>query len=228
MFYLRKLAIFFFASVLVIALFPVAEISSTSSISMSPQITKAATISPDTKYNTYAKNAVSALQAWYNPATGLWNHIGWWALSWIKAYDVTHDIRYLTMAKTIFKDMTGGWDSTYGSGIWWNKDRNYKNAIANELFLTVAAKLHLRTPGDKSYLAWSQKEWNWFKGSGMINAQHLINDGLDKAGHNNGGITWTYNQGVILAGLVDLFKSTGNASYLASASLLADSAMKNL
>jgi predicted alpha-1,6-mannanase (GH76 family) len=272
----RKLAVVIFASVMVMGVFPVAQISSSSSISMTSEVTKAATISSNARYNAYGMYAVSALQAWYKPSTGVWNNIawwqsanalesvidystqsktknylsivsntynknakgkflnrfyddeGWWALAWIKAYDVTRDPRYLTMAKTIFKDMTGGWDSTYGGGIWWNKDRNYKNAIANELFLAIAAKLHLRTPGDKSYLNWAQKEWNWFKNSDMINAQHLINDGLNKTGHNNGRITWTYNQGVILGGLVDLFKSTADASFLSSAILIADSATKTL
>jgi hypothetical protein len=67
---------------------------------------------------------------------------GWWALAWIKAYDLTHEERYLAMAKTIFDDMKGGWDDTFGGGIWWRKDRTYKNAIANELFFTLATRLH--------------------------------------------------------------------------------------
>lgn len=39
---------------------------------------------------------------------------GWWALAWIDAYDLTREIRYLTMAQSIFKDMSGGWDATAG------------------------------------------------------------------------------------------------------------------
>ena len=73
---------------------------------------------------------------------------GWWALTWIKAYDLTGNTDYLNSAKTIFSDMAGGWDTTCSGGIWWSKDRTYKNAIANELFLTVAGRLHNRTPGD--------------------------------------------------------------------------------
>lgn len=155
---------------------------------------------------------------------------GWWALAWIKAYDLTGETRYLNMSKTIFKDMTRGWDSNCGGGVWWKKNRRYKNAITNELFLSVAAKLHLRTPGDGgrgSYLDWAKQEWKWFKKTGLIK-NNLVNDGLNRHCHNNGRTTWTYNQGVILSGLVDLYKSTNDASLLTQAQAIADTAMHKL
>lgn len=136
---------------------------------------------------------------------------GWWALAWIKAYDLTGDARYLAAAQRIFDDMRGGWDEVCGGGIWWNKPHAKKNAIANELFLAVAARLHARTPGDGgagSYLDWAQRTWKWFEHSGMINAASLINDGLTPDCRNDGGVTWTYNQGVMLGGLVALHQAT--------------------
>ncbi|MBN9389199.1 MAG: glycoside hydrolase family 76 protein [Chloroflexi bacterium] len=153
---------------------------------------------------------------------------GWWAISWIKAYDLTGDSRYLDMAKTIFTDMVGGWDDTCNGGIWWSKDRNYKNAIPNELFLVVAARLHLRTPGDGgsgSYLDWARREWDWFNASGMINGENLVNDGLTADCRNNGRTTWSYNQGVILGGLVDLYKATNDAALLDKAKAIANAAI---
>lgn len=176
-------------------------------------------------FNTFEKNkSKNFLNEFYDDE-------GWWALTWIKAYDLTGEARYLAMAKTIFNDMKGGWDATCGGGIWWSKQRNYKNAIANELFLAIAARLHLRTPNDTgsgSYLDWAQKEWSWFKKSGMINRENLVNDGLNSACQNNGQTTWTYNQGVILGGLVDLFKGTNDASLLTQAQAIADAAIRNL
>ncbi len=156
---------------------------------------------------------------------------GWWALTWIKAYDTTGERRYLDMAKTIFKDMTQGWDSTCGGGVWWHKRRQYKNAITNELFLSVAAKLHLRTPNDSgsdSYLNWAKRGWTWFKNSGLLNQQNLVNDGLDDHCKNNGKTLWTYNHGVILDGLVDLYKSTNDESLLIQAQAIADAAIATL
>jgi predicted alpha-1,6-mannanase (GH76 family) len=146
---------------------------------------------------------------------------GWWGLAWARAYDLTGEQRYLDMAK---KDADYVWsfhDTTCGGGVWWKKDKRYKNAITNELYIKLAAAIHNRVPGDTAYLAKAQETWRWFKASGMINGSHLINDGLDNC-VNNGQPTWTYNQGVILGGLVELHIATGDASYLTEAKALAD------
>jgi len=100
--------------------------------------------------------------------------------------------------------------------------KNYKNAITNELFLTLATLLYQFDPTNSTYLAWAQKEWQWFEASGMINQQSLINDGLDNNCKNNGGTPWTYNQGVILGGLANLATFTKNASLLTRAQNIAD------
>lgn len=159
---------------------------------------------------------------------------GWWALAWIDAYDLTHDNRYLATAQSIFDDMTGGWDDTCNGGIWWNKDRKYKNAIANELFLSVAAHLATRAPGDRQKFAdWAAKEWQWFRASGMINPDNLINDGLtidpaSGACRNNAATIWTYNQGVVLGGLSELSKLPNDAPALDDAKRIADAALAHL
>ncbi len=160
-----------------------------------------------------------------------WDDEGWWALAWAGAYELTHEARYLEMADQIFVDMTKGWDDTCGGGIWWRKDKHYKNAIANELFLSVAATLanltkdpHQRT----SYLDWAQREWRWFAASGMINPENLVNDGLDSACQNNHRNTWTYNQGVIIGGLSALAKQTGDAKLLERAQSIASAAISQL
>jgi predicted alpha-1,6-mannanase (GH76 family) len=158
---------------------------------------------------------------------------GWWANAWIRAYDLTGNTNFLSMAKTIFADLVGGWDTTNTvcpGGGWWNKTHTYKNAIPNELFLLAAIRLHQRTPGDSgpgSYFYWATNEWAWFKASGMINGQALVNDGLNGC-VNNGSTTWTYNQGVILGGLTDLYKVTGDLTYLSQATAIANAAILHL
>ncbi|KAK3307570.1 glycoside hydrolase family 76 protein [Chaetomium strumarium] len=155
---------------------------------------------------------------------------GWWALALIRSYDVTRQQAYLDKAESIFQDMQAGTDGTCGGGIWWSKERAYKNAIANELYLSVAASLANRVPSKKQqYTQIAKDEWAWFKRSGMINRDNLINDGLtinaDGSCANNGMQTWSYNQGVVLGGLVELARATGDSSYLQEATAIARAAV---
>jgi predicted alpha-1,6-mannanase (GH76 family) len=154
---------------------------------------------------------------------------GWWALAWLRAYDLTGDERFLAAARRIFADMVSGWDEVFGGGLWWNRARRYKNAITNELFLAVAAGLHRRSPGrDGSYLDWALREWEWFGTVGLVGPEGLVNDGLTEDGANNGGPAYTYNQGVILGGLADLYEITGDDAYLRQGESIADAALQKL
>ena len=154
---------------------------------------------------------------------------GWWALAWIKAYDVTGEDRYLDAAKRIFDNLVTGWDDTCRGGVWWNEDRKYKNAITNELFLTAAVRLHQRSGGQASkYLDWALREWDWFHASGMIGNLGLVNDGLTPDCRNNGKPAYTYNQGVILGGLAGLYEVTGDGAYLQQGESIADAALRDL
>ena len=176
--------------------------------------------------NTFERNSTK------NFLNDYYDDEGWWAQGWAGAYEATHTARYLEMAETIFSDMTGGWDDTVcGGGIWWKKPKQYKNAIANELFLSVAAKLAALTQDPekkRQYLDWAQREWKWFAASGMINSQNLVNDGLDTSCHNNHRTTWTYNQGVIIGGLTTLSRLSGDPKLLEAAQAIALSAIARL
>jgi predicted alpha-1,6-mannanase (GH76 family) len=113
--------------------------------------------------------------------------------------------------------------------VWWNQARGYKNAVTNELFLTLAALLHQRTQDDQgTYRACALRAWEWFSHSGLIGADGLINDGLTPACVNNHGPTWTYNQGVILGGLGALFDITGDRAYLEQGESIASAALGTL
>src|SRR5258705_3762940 len=67
---------------------------------------------------------------------------GWYLNAWLRAYEVTGEQRYLDEASSLFTRMTQAWDDRCGGGLWWHEDRNYKNAITNELFLLSATRLH--------------------------------------------------------------------------------------
>ncbi|PQE05682.1 glycosyl hydrolase protein [Rutstroemia sp. NJR-2017a BVV2] len=153
---------------------------------------------------------------------------GWWALAWIQAYDVTYNPSYLIMAQDIFADMKKGSTTPCGGGIWWDKDHTYVNAIANELYLSVAAHLANRVPFNRDYLNTAKSQWTWFQQSGMINSQNLVNDGLTTECVNNGQTVWSYNQGVIVGALVELAAATRNPAYLNTAKNIATAAITAL
>jgi len=152
---------------------------------------------------------------------------GWWALAWVEAFDLTGNRKYLEMAKTIFEDMKTGWDEKCGGGIYWKKGLPYKSAISNELFMLLAARLALRVENQTDYKNWALKEWEWFSQTGMINNLPLVHDGV----HENceaSGRHYTYNQGVILAALVDLHQLTGEEKHITLAGKIALAAIQNM
>jgi uncharacterized protein YyaL (SSP411 family) len=139
---------------------------------------------------------------------------GWWGVAWLQAYQMTGDSQYLQMAETDANYIHKYWTSTCGGGVWFT------------------AGLHNAISGDTTYLGWANAEWSWFSASRMINSSDLINDGLSisstGACTNNGGTTWTYNQGVILAGLAELYQATGNTSLLTEAEKIANATISRL
>lgn len=135
-----------------------------------------------------------------------------------------------------FQKLTGqsnSWPSKCGNGgIDSDSTHVYVGAIANELFLALAAALANRADDSAHYLDWAKRQWTWFSDSGLINDQHTINDGLMDDCTNNRDTVWTYNQGVILGGLVELHRATGNDSsnstYLHEAEKIAKGAIAEL
>lgn len=154
-----------------------------------------------------------------------------WAMGWIGAYDLTGDAKYLNTARDIFEDMTTGWNTPCNGGIWWDKKHVSIASISNELFLVVGASLANRVAASDRdhYLNWAQMEWDWFYNSGVINEDGLVNDGIDQTScKNDGKTTFTYNQGVVLAGLSELSRARGDGGYIGHAYDIANAAINQL
>ncbi|MCC8144440.1 MAG: glycoside hydrolase family 76 protein [Tannerellaceae bacterium] len=148
---------------------------------------------------------------------------GWWALAWIEAYKLTGTEKYLTMAETVFEDMLNGWDETCNGGIYWKKNPHiYKNAIANNLFSLTTVRLYWQT-GNPLYKDWFERNVAWFIQSGMINMDiYQVEDGTDKECQPNRGAHYTYNQGVAIAVLAEMYLLTKEKEYLQLAEDIAD------
>ncbi|KAK3900453.1 glycoside hydrolase [Staphylotrichum tortipilum] len=156
---------------------------------------------------------------------------GWWALAMVRMYDLTGDRAFLDISVEDEAYMYKYWTSSpCGGGMYVDiKAKTYKNAIANQLYMKLAASLHNRIANDTLYLSRAKTAWSWLQESGMINSENLFNDGLamdsDGTCFNNNLPVWTYNQGVILGALVELYLATNNTAHLSSAQTIADAVL---
>ena len=145
----------------------------------------------------------------------------WWALAWVKAYKIYGDTLYLRTATRIFEHAhSHAYNNKCGGGVQWKQHVFYKNAVTNELYLLLAARLALLqtdTTQRNYYKSIALTEWRWLQHSGMKNKDNLYNDGLDTDCKTNMGTTWTYNQGVVLGGLKELYLLTEDTAYLVEA-----------
>lgn len=159
----------------------------------------------------------------------------WWVLSYLDAYDLFQEVKYLNDAKKIFDHVWDkAWDDTVcNGGLWWSSKKSYKNAITNELAIDSAIRLHFSIgSSDKKYLDIAKKVGTWFLGSGMLNEHGMVDDGLNSTCQNNGDPNqpysgWTYNQGVILGGLAKLTKATNDSSFIKYAYTIASTTISH-
>ena len=163
----------------------------------------------------------------------------WWAVLWIRYYEVTGDREYLSMADDIFRNLVMNapercsikwdgrcdgyccslnppWDGTCGGGVWYEfLIRNYKSAITNDLFLETATKMskYSTSEMDKGYYrAWADKEANWIR-------QYKPFDNLTDTqspvydGIRRDGVKsndlWSYNQGMYMVAMTDYAELSG-------------------
>jgi predicted alpha-1,6-mannanase (GH76 family) len=154
----------------------------------------------------------------------------WFIIAQVKYYDYTKSVHNLEQAKSRWNsEVEPAWTNKCNGGYLWDTGKTYKNAITNELAIYAAMEL-CRVTGNPSYSEKASNATTWFKNSGMINSDFKINDGLTDDCQNNGGTCWTYNQGVILGGLIaqnifDLTDNIVNSIILGNAQSISQEAM---
>lgn len=182
------------------------------------------------KDNHHTKRQESTETPWTN---GYYDDEGWWAMAWIRVYDVTKNTTYLDAAEGLFNDMTGGWGTNCSSqGLWWDKAHTSIAPISNALFMEVAAYLANRVPAKRDYyVGWALKEWAFMQSSGFyVPEDHLVLGSIDlqTCKPNPIGHGFTYTQGSLVQALTSLTHATGNKTYLTTASLVASAVIANM
>ena len=151
--------------------------------------------------------------------------MAWWALASLRAYDISGDPKYFDRALLLWNTIIRSWDDELGGGIWWkNNEKTGKNACINSPASIIASKLYQLT-GDEEYLEWAVKLYEWVK-------EHLAPTGLVWDNVNREGTIWhatfTYNQGTYIGAAVELYKITGDPTYLEDARRTAHLSMTRL
>jgi predicted alpha-1,6-mannanase (GH76 family) len=147
----------------------------------------------------------------------------WNALAILRAYQATGDSRYRDAALEIWEYIKTGWNDNAGGGITWVKGQEYsKNACSNGPACILAARLY-REFGDEENRTWAFKIYNWEK-STLFNAGNgMVYDNINsETGETNRNWIFTYNQGTFIGSAVELYKISGERSYLNDAVLAAD------
>lgn len=163
------------------------------------------------------KNGNTFLNEYYDDM--LWN-----ALAMLRAYEVTHDKKWLSATQTLWDDIKTGWNDTMGGGIAWRKgQRYYKNTPANAPAIILAARLY-RVTKRADDLDWAKRIYNWEKKTLVDVTSGLVYDGInqDNDGKLNTRWKFTYCQGVWIGGAHELYKITKDRAYLTDALKTAD------
>lgn len=144
---------------------------------------------------------------------------GWWALNWIRAYDITQNQDYLDLAASLVDNMNS-WQAC-GGGIWWSKSRNTLTAVENVVYFGAAAHLSNRVSDDaEKYATFAEEAWGFMVDSGEWDPDaYTVGGDVDSdsctISSTNGPSSYT--QGALIGGLLEQSKYYGNESYAETA-----------
>lgn len=139
----------------------------------------------------------------------------WNALTMLRIYDVTKDEKYLTTVKELWSYIKAGWNEEYANGgVAWVSDQLWsKNACSNGPASLLAARLYNVTKED-SYKEWSIRIYEWEKNTLYERSTGKIYDNINGSTNVVDETALTYNQGTFVGTAVELYKITGDDTYL--------------
>ena len=152
----------------------------------------------------------------------------WLAMASLRAYEVTSDEEYLTVANELWTEIKKSWSDVYGGGITWKSDTPFgKNACSNAPAAILALRLY-KTSGDPDDLQWAKDIYSWQKSTLVDPATGLVWDNISQ---DNGveviqkDWIFTYNLGTYLGAANLLYEATNEQEYLNDAIRTAKSSM---
>ena len=160
-----------------------------------------------------------------------WNNfyddMEWIALTMIRLYEVTDENKYLETSQEMWNEIKTGWNDYAGGGIAWTHDRLWsKNACSNGPAALIAARLY-RINGNQEDLDWAVNIYKWERENLFNPATGAIYDNVNGETGELSTLSLSYNQGTFLGAAYELYKITGEESYLKDARKAANFGISN-
>lgn len=143
----------------------------------------------------------------------------WMVLTFVEAFELTGERKYLLRAAEAMRFVLSGWDETLGGGVYWREDHQSKNTCSNGPSATAALALarHLNAP---YYVAWAKRMVAW-NNAKLQDTDGLFFDNCDRSGKIE-RTKWTYNAALMLRANLGLWRATGEKPYLTEAKRIAE------
>lgn len=189
----------------------------------------------DKRYRSIQRDFFEALEAYwdvkvkipgYEPARTqggsdkYYDDNAWMVLTFLEAYEVTKESKYLKRAEETLEFVLSGWDEQAGGGIWWHEKHKEgdKNTCVNAPAALACFRLARwkKEPEAEKWNAQGEKIFTWTVKT-LQGENSLFWDNIDVAsGQINKG-QLTYNSGLMLRNFISLHTRTGEQFYLEEA-----------
>ena len=153
-----------------------------------------------------------------NWAKHTWNDdIMWMVIASIRAFELTGDTAYRTMAHRNFDAIYArSWSKDYGGGLWWTTARTQKNVTTSAPAAIAACKL-ARALHDPSYLRQAKGLFSWVRKTLYDVKSGAVWDSISAAKSGPGVVVnragLTYNQGTFIGAAGLLYQTTHDKVY---------------
>ncbi len=151
-----------------------------------------------------------------------YDDMGWLANASLRTYNVNKDADYLNVAQTLYTEIKGGYNSTAGGGIAWQRNQLYYKNIPSTGNAAILAARFYELNGNAADLTLAKSLYTWMKTT-LVTTGGVVYDGINR--NQDGAIDYwefTYNQGLFIGSAVELYNCTKDASYLQDAILVAN------
>lgn len=156
--------------------------------------------------------------------------MSWYGLAYTRIHEVLGFDNFLQVAKDIYNWVwQTGWDQSgaCGGGFFFDNTMMSKQTITNAQMLQLSGRLY-RLTKNKDYLVKMNRIFMYIMNNSLINeTTYLVTDGATYNCTASDQYGPTYNSGVLIGGLVEMYKITQNSLHLDLAFKIANALMQH-